>query len=384
MNTSNPRDNFDDIVRYKERWQLMAPGDEEFFSRYRPIQLVIYYSGKFPVAYTKKCDRFVSVPIDGSVPAYSGDLSFAGFSSNNRVLITYDTDNACMTHRVDDTHMEDNSLLTCAPWDFDNHVVATRDGFLAMALPSPDFIKVWKQSGDSYVEQKMTFRTSAPSSRPTLVAVSKAAEFIVLSDRGGFANLYKRRADNSLTLQAAITDWMADAQLTEFSPDGSYIAQVVGTTINVWMSYGDGNFSSMPITLDPGFLIQTIAFSPDGKYIAIASATSGQIYDDANPSNRPIAIYKIDKLSDGNFEVTPINTPSEIWIQIGNRPTVDRIGHIHFTPDSNFLLVLEYNSDDDINKAVLLKKQSELDFTYAPAINEIVAGNPPSAAAMMH
>jgi prepilin-type N-terminal cleavage/methylation domain-containing protein len=387
---TNPADSFDDIVRYKERWQMMGPGDEDLFSRYRPIQLVIYYSGKFVVAYTKKCDRFVSVPIDGSVPAYSGDLSFAGFSSNNRVLITYNSDNACMTHRVDDTHMEENSLLTCtfaSPWEFDNHVVATRDGFLAMALPStssPNYLALWKQVSDGYVQQRISLGAAAPSSRPTLVAVSKNAEYVVLSDRGGYARIYKRNSANELKdVTSSLLDWWPTAHLTEFSPDGSYVAQVSGTGIYVWRNDGQGNFLG-PINFGTGFGIKAIAFSPDGSYLAVANMIPNRMYDDPNPANRPVAIYKLNKLSDGNFQETEVNMPLEIWPQIGSRATLGEIIHLRFTPDSNYLLAIENNIDDDLFKAVLFKKQGDLDFTYAPAINEIVAGNPPSSAAMMH
>jgi prepilin-type N-terminal cleavage/methylation domain-containing protein len=381
---------YDDIVRYKERWQLSSQTDDVSIASTRTLGMMIAYNNAAPIAYTKRCDRFDSIVTTGASLPSTQTTSFLGFTTTGNLLFSYSQASNCQLYSVNETSLTAlSSPGGCPTWSVNNDVELTSDGFLAISSSTSPYLNLWKQSGSSFNALTTVSYdpiSHNPGSQPNIIAVSKNADFIgmVRTLSSPYAYLYRRSTDGKLTRQTAPPLFDSSLTALTFSDDGRYMAGASSEGIIVWTYndvlgvYGaDSEKITTPLTN-----ISSIDISPDGRYVAIAASGSGLQYDGSSP---PVAIYMIrNNASFSNLELVELTEPPEEIIgQIGSYPTTAPMLSVQFTNDSMYLVAVEASTaNDDARKVVVYKKQSALKFSYALGVDNVQGSSAPTAVAL--
>ncbi len=360
---------FDDVVRYKERWQMQNEADAKSFTGYKGPELAIGLdqtdsnNTKF---FERQCGQFKT--FTGTSPAnYASTEATMGLSfvKDNAALVYYNN-GTCYTYTIGQTgNLTDISAsddLSCA-YGTTPAFDMSYSGFLAIAQSSgAPYVKFWQYGNGKFVAQADTSPAavllSALSGYPTKIAISKNAKYIAFTRNVAVAYtyVYYRNEFGTYTRMSnpALLPSNTAIAAMEFSPDEKFLATAVAssTTVRIW-TINDASsgvatpaLSSAPTrTLTDGTSSKTILkFSPDGKYFL--SLGGGPVATVAYSTD--MSIYNVN----GNV-FTVQASPSPGSYTYGGGSFVDAA----FSNDSHFLVMM-YPSGADNRRGLIFRRTS--------------------------
>lgn len=411
---------FDDIVRYKERWQMMNDEDRKLNASSSEYMVGVTYNSSFAVNFSKLgCHGWVSASAMARVsfPSAAGGTS-AAISRDKKILMAYVNDtNDCQPYIMnknggDVTAATCSPMTACVPTDScpaytdGSKVVISDNDYMAISTTASPYIHFSRLSGtDTAIPYAAPLMNAIPNytlkdhrltARPTIMAFSKNADFFFASDGTTYGTMYVRRGNQFLQVTeqplASVADrtvvtcnglWVgsdcADLDAAIFSPNGKYFAVSYvdsGPTplVKIWkitkgtplVTYGvTGYVSTFTDTSEPGVLGLAdtvgplIAFSQDGQYFAAAAASATSGNDITN-----VSVYRIG--DDDSF--TPINIDSTIYPNLNFQ--VNTSANMVFSADSNWLFVPVTYDDSGLSTTyglAVFKRTAVDTFAFLPS-----------------
>lgn len=284
LNEKTAASYFDDIVRYKERWQLATPEDAINDDGYRGPDLAIGYekvgSGTVYV-YKNKCGAFVKQadlsPLPTNIPRG------VAFTANNQHLLTY-SGLGCNLYKISTAGTLTNlpsAFSTACPYNSTAVMALSNNGYLAISTStSSAVINLWKQSGDRFIALPSLTHSDASVAE---LSFSPDAKLLAVRSATTTSKIYKRKGDSFSSAAADITQpanlsfYNTPVSLV-FSPDGRYLVDMEYWTANSvfylssWRVLEGSTVSFAQLTSFSPFTLNSlnnIVFSPDGRYFII-------------------------------------------------------------------------------------------------------------------
>ena len=299
---------YDDIVRYKNRAQLMTEDDRKK-SWYLGPDLVLGYdatstAGGSNLALVKiRCGRFAA--FSGSVsPALTAantiNFKYAGFTPNNTALLLY-FNGACHLYRISgSTLTEAVGAVPNCPTDVTTGAIAASSGTLALSHGTAPYVRMWKWTGSKYVQipeaigAANTNLYNACSTQPTSMSFSDDGKYFTSASPETVANscarLYTLAANGKYKPIVSPSNTQIIAN-NIISPNGViYLAFRINGSI--LQTYNFKNlFNSVSASTSTTFLAngsstvaynitnpRAVAFSPDSEYYSAAGISSGATF----------------------------------------------------------------------------------------------------------
>jgi|GEM_PF-664546 len=340
---SGTGDVYDDVIRYKERWQLQDASDDDKFAYKGPQMAAIRRDGGTATLYTYRhnCGGVVQTP---PTPTTLGTASRADglvFTPGNTHIFTYmdagSTQNNCKFFRISDNTLTDVSnasgvgndvgsvATTCPAYSGSEHHVAMSDnGYLAVSNGSN--FRLWKQSGDAltFLADIAVVTTGAVSFEPEDISFSRNGEYMLLADNTNVV-LYRLANDGrSFTPYAALPTAPSNIASATLSPNGKYVALTTTDAtaeVNLWHldRAGFPRVDTADIT-DGAFNAESgvsatatqLTFTPDGRYLIVG--------DDGSQTNGVYKLNPLDVFTPIPFGVSGISAVSadSMWIRSGD------------------------------------------------------------------
>ena len=343
LNSGNQANYFDDIVRYKERWQLSTAEDALNDDGYRGADLAIAYQKAVTgtvYTYKNQCGVFVKQE-DLSPPPSEIPLSVA-FTPGNKHLVSYSA-NGCDLYKITGAGIpveQSSAFSTTCSYNPTGKMILANNGFLAVADNTN--IRFWRHSGDTFIKLPTI---SDLVNTDTLISFSADATYLAAlpTATGTTVPVYKRRSNifsNTGVSAPSHTVPTTVKNSVAFSPDGKYLAATSSANIYLWRVLANGSFVALT-TISPvaSTALTGITFSPDGLYFAVGRAETPYLI-----------IYKIDP----NDTFTALTAPTGV-------PVASTGTGFAFSKDSNYLIMLTADTD---YPALAFQKTSVSSFKY--------------------
>lgn len=333
---------FDDIVRFKELWQISTSEDALNDDGYRGPDLAIAYNEATTgtvYGYKNQCGGFMKQADLSPLPTQK-PLAVA-FTSGNKHLLTYSA-LGCNLYKIanDGTLANQTSAFsTNCTYNASGTMAFSDNGYLAIADTTN--IKFWKQSGDTFVKLAASGDLSNSN---TLISFSPNARYLAVlpAASGTTVPLYKKNGDSFITFSGTLpTHAGATAKNSvAFSPDGNYLAATSDSNIYLWRVLSNGTFVALS-TISPASSsgLTGATFSPDGRYFAVGRVESPYLL-----------IYKID----ANDTFTALTVPTGV-------PAASTGVSFAFSKDSNYLVMMTANTTYPV---LLFQKTSAITYKY--------------------
>jgi len=336
---------FDDVVRYKERWQLETEGGALNDDGYRGPDLVVAYQKAVTgtvYVYNNQCAAFVKKSDLSPLPTQK-PMGVA-FTAGNKHLLTYSA-LGCNLYKISAGGVltnQSSAFSTACTYNASGAMALSNNGYLAIADTAN--IKLWKQSGDSFL--KLGTTSDLTGNANTLISFSpNATYFAVLPTASGTTiPVYRRNTNDSLTAITAASHATATVKNSvAFSPDGKYLAATSSANIYLWRVLNKGAFVALT-TLTPGgsSALTGVTFSPDGRYMAVGRAETPYLI-----------IYKIEP----NDTFAALTAPTGV-------PAASSGTGFSFSADSNYLAMVTGSTTYPI---LVFNKVSANSFKYMSA-----------------
>ncbi|NBX03525.1 MAG: WD40 repeat domain-containing protein [Alphaproteobacteria bacterium] len=300
---------FDDIVRYKEHWQMQTEEDARSWSTYRGPQMVaagrangnMWLYG-YDVMLNGSWLRTQEIITPDSLA--TTEIKSILFTPNNRHLFIYsDNTTRCRLYAITGktfTYLS-SAVPNCPATYSTNDAVAMSDnGYLAISSGSTVYLSKMGNAGSSFVELSPATLSTGWSVKD--ISFSHNGDFLLLADRSTNVKIYKRNADGlGFSLLSSQPSYSAGTFFSAtLSPDGRYVALITPTTpaiIHCWRRDDDNSFTTLS-TINAGSAKNwmSLNFSMDGKYLAAVAV---------NPSG-----YKLYKIDAGDV-FTPITVATQ-------------------------------------------------------------------------
>lgn len=343
LNTSTIANYFDDIVRFKELWQIYTSEDSINDDGYRGPDLAVAYSEATTgtvYAYKNQCGGFVKQADLNPLPTQK-PIAVA-FTTNNKHLLTYSA-LGCNLYKIgnDGTLIDQASAFsTTCSYNSSGAMALSDNAYLAIA--DTVNIKFWKQAGDSFL------KISAGDflSSDTLISFSPDAKYLAVlpTAAGTTVPIYKRSGDSFSAFGGTLpTHAGATAKNSvAFSPDGKYLAATSSANIYLWRILESKTAPFVALsTISPAAStgLTGATFSPDGRYFAVGKVESPYLL-----------IYKIDANDTFTLLTAPTGVPA----------SSTGIGFA-FSKDSNYLAMV---TNSAVRPIFLFQKTSASSFQY--------------------
>ncbi|MFO0389840.1 MAG: prepilin-type N-terminal cleavage/methylation domain-containing protein [Alphaproteobacteria bacterium] len=349
---------FDDIVRYKERWQMQSEEDAKLLATaYKGPEMAISltqngsnnvklferqcgqlkaYTGTLPANYTTTVSATATVGLaftknNGALFTYNGNAGAAQYS-NLYYIHSYP---AVGPAETPSTGIESTDFGTAPAMDM------SQDGYLVVGLSSAvsvPYARLWRFLNGKFVQEPDTspaevFGTAALGQQladdPTKIAVSKSGNYVAFTRNIAtpYTYVYYKNISGTYTRMSDPGSKPNPATAIAFSDDETMMAMGTASTARIWPITKTTNTFGSVISKTGTSTIVAMDFSPDGKYFAMVGGNPG----DTLAYNSMFRIYKIDALSGGSItDITPAGT-----FTYGGGAFVD----IAFSADSNFLVM---------------------------------------------
>jgi prepilin-type N-terminal cleavage/methylation domain-containing protein len=343
---------FDDIVRYRERWQLQSADDHQSFTGYKGGHLIVGFAGGALVrsawVYQHACGTWnyqTDLLSTGTAPIVN--TAVVGFTPNNQHLVAYSR-NGCGLYKINSdgsyTKLAASAFPNCpttyATYNATLKMAMSNNGYMVMISTVAPYIWFWKLTGDSFVSLSLATTLNPPSTvlplAPTFISLTRDASYMVLATATSVV-LYKRQGDIFSQVSATFTS-MPVANITglALSPDGRYLAvgeQADPPKLYVWDISGIVHGSTVATVYNAGIAADfdnptALTFSPDGNYLVMGGGNKVS-------GNDNIVIYKIDT---GNT-FTKLADPLD-WVSQAIRAGTA----FAFSPDSRYIAMLTADS----------------------------------------
>jgi prepilin-type N-terminal cleavage/methylation domain-containing protein len=291
----NPKNSFENYVRFKERWQLTNESDTFTFAMngsYRGPNLLAGFD--LPVAgdnsayaYKTRCGKLIKqADID---PVAEEKATGVVFTNDNQYAIVF-SDAGCVMYPITNGVMQTGNataIPSCPAYSASIKVAATDNEYLAMMIPNAPYVQLWKQSGSAFVA--LATPTPAPGAASTMMSLTR--DYLLLGD-GTNLTIYQRSSNTFTALGTQPAGVPTPFISAAISPNQLYVAVTVdgnisGTpapSIRLWRIDLGPVFTALPaISIAANDTPYSITFSADGKYM-VTGGTNG---DNAT-------IYRID------------------------------------------------------------------------------------------
>ncbi len=345
--TRNPAvltDEFDDIVRFKARWQMQSYDDYKNppILPYIAIGQRAYTAAPATAPIYKASCNGVWVPTMTGWPADYGVSSINGmeFMPDNDYLFVYSglAGNNCRMLRIVGSALTNlgNPMLpaaSCPAYNAANRVSMSNNGYLAITYPAG--VSLFKHASGSLTSLGSTALSPAVAAMPVVTVFGKNADYLFLSDRATYDRLYvrtgERQFESVTTMPPAawtapdLASLAGQIRSAAFSPDGKYFA--IGTNadpkVRLWRIDANNIFTSIA-SLSPVMagIADSIAFSHDSRFLAVGGAVT--------PGANNMYIYRIDANDAFTVEFNNISNPGVIYSLTG-------------APGSSFVVYGSYN-----------------------------------------
>lgn len=373
---------YDDIVRFKERWQLQSNRDR-LVQAYNGPEVMVGLSagngngtGSCVQFFAKTCDIYTPLPDPASPPlspvlttAVSPDNQFWAVGGAFSVMIytplpyaangTLSTitqlvlsPNPFPTNPVSGMAFSYNSDYDFFAISYSN---ATPPPNTTVALyqvtPSTSLQVAPSSTSFAVTTPPLTFNSNAasaalafhPSGAQLLIAdAAPATQNVDVYSRSGLTFTQITPANtppgpfNPLHLPAGTPSAMA------FSPDGSLLALGEGSTLEIYQV----NLSAAPyytyLTTSPGSMgasINALSFDRKGRYLAVGTAGSGNLYVyRINPSVSPTGFTLLNPSSAGNSVLSALFSPRQNVLFTGENTAPSAKATRYIPGDEYFLM----------------------------------------------
>jgi prepilin-type N-terminal cleavage/methylation domain-containing protein len=322
---------FTQMVRYKDRWQMITDDDQNRFAtggNYRGPNIAVGFdmpaaSSNSTYAYKLQCGRIVKA--DDISPAATENSTGVVFTSDNRYLISFSA-SGCLMYPIIEGVIQTGSataIPSCPAYDPSVRVATSSNGFLAMIAPTAPYVFTWQKSGSSFVP----LITPSPPPGVPQQFVALSANYMLVSD-GTTLDMYGRSSNSYTILASQPASVPGSIFSATISPNENYIAVTVDGNISatpapivrIWEIDTGPTFNVKPdITITSNDTPYALTFSPDGRYFALGG-TSGD----------NVMIYRID----GASTFTRLNKPTN-WTNSSDTAGLS----FAFSRDSRYLVM---------------------------------------------
>ncbi len=349
---------FDDIVRFKERWQLQNGDDYLKVARHQEYQLVAASPYVVPVApdhpsniayFKRGCDGWVGsrnqADIAGAMeppagPGGTATVTDMAFTPDNDYVLMYhyqpSGSNFCSVYDVtgDIPYV---TAMACGDYSANNHIAGSSNGYFALGTTTG--LQFYQQSGSTF-----NLLSTMTVSQPKIIALSTNADRMLLANKSDYVTMYGKQGNSFTAYAAASQPYTANLdkiKAAAFSPGDTFLAIAESNTpsIKLWSitTAGSAPFvtgGTSPFTALPSLALGTapaiVSFSPDGQFLAVGLNSDQPVISDN------VKIYKIEGTT---FTAATISTAggfdTSSYVLLGDTTPVV----MAWTPDSKTLLI---------------------------------------------
>ena len=330
---------YDDMVRFKQRYQLMDAIDRST-AVYKGPEMIVTHDDTSSTApnvqlvYGKATCNFWQ-PLAVTIPALpAATPRFIAFTPNNRNLVAYLEVGGvgyCKLYNISNTTFTALTDFTNCPTAATKGAMAKDSGTLALndtggnGITIP-YIRIYTLTGTGaaavYTEVSNAL-SPALTYAPDNITLSANGEYLTVSkSTGSTPVLYTKNADGSYNQTSAMpTGSVATDRSTAISPDGKYYAltEISGVNIDVYVYRNiNGVFSNIgasPTYTTTALGLPVLSFSPDSHYLAIGGTV----------------------IFTGKLTMVYINPVTEAVTEALNVATAGNVKSIAFSKDSTFV-----------------------------------------------
>ncbi len=303
-NSSSATNYFDDIVRYKERWQMTSPQDALNDDGYRGPDLAIGYikaAGGTVYTYKNQCGAFIKQADLSPLP--TDKVRGVAFTAKNQHLLVYSFA-GCNLYKINANGTLTNLSTAFATgeecvYDANGVMDLSNNGYLAISNSAT--INLWKQAGDKFVKLSSTPISPTPHGGTVQeLSFSIDATLLAVRSTGTTSRIYKRKGDSFSASATDITQptptigTVNSPESLVFSPDGKYLIETERFATSsyyfkIWRVLGGSTPSFVKLSTDFTDSIastnNSLLFSQDNKYFVSNIVSSAPFICKIDPND---------------------------------------------------------------------------------------------------